>query len=77
MDAEFNRRYVRVAGKLSKAERISLDRYSTRMILTENGVEEEVMVIKKRSIGIRPWRITRDPIRAIIDTVIAGVGYLL
>jgi hypothetical protein len=77
LDAEFNRRYVTVAGKLSKSERIASDSDSKRMILTENGVEEDVMVVKKRSMGIRPWRITTDPLRAAMDTVIAGVGYLL
>jgi hypothetical protein len=77
LDAEFTRRYVTVAGKLSKSERIASDSDSKRMILTENGVEEDVMVVKKRSMGIRPWRITTDPLRAAMDTVIAGVGYLL
>jgi len=77
LDAEFNRRYVVVAGKLPKSERIASDSDSKRMILTENGVEEDVMVVRKRSLGIRPWRITTDPIRAVMDTVIAGVAYLL
>jgi hypothetical protein len=77
LDAEFNRRYVTVAGKPRKAERIASDSDSKRMILTENGVEEDVMVVKMRSMGIRPWRITTDPVRAVIDTVIAGVAYLL
>jgi hypothetical protein len=77
MDAEFNRRYVTVVGKQSKSERISLDSDSKRMTLSENGVEEDVIVVKKRSMGTRPWRITTDPVRAVMDTVIAGVGYLL
>ncbi|KAE9380166.1 hypothetical protein N431DRAFT_323607 [Stipitochalara longipes BDJ] len=77
LDAEFNRRYVTVAGKLPKAERIASDSDSKRMILTENGVEEDVIVVKKRSMGVRPWRITTDPIRAVMDTVLAGVAYLL
>lgn len=77
LDAEFNRRYVTVAGKLPKSERIVEDSDSKKMILTENGVEEDVMVVKKRSMGVRPWRITVDPVRALIDTVIAGVGYLM
>lgn len=77
MDQEFNRRYVKVAGKLPKSERIEQDSDSKKMILTENGVEEEVMVIKKRSSDVRPWRLTTDPVRAVFDTVIAGVGYLL
>ena len=77
LDAEFNRRYVVVAGKQTKTERISQDSGSKLLILTENGVEEEVMVVKKRSSGVRPWRLSVDPIRAVIDTVIAGVAYLL
>ena len=77
LDAEFNRRYVVVAGKPSKSERIEADSDSKRMILTENGVEEDVMVVKKRCMGTRPWRITTDPVRALMDTVLAGVGYLL
>jgi len=77
LDAEFNRRYVTVAGRPPKAERIASNEDSKRMTLMENGVEEDVMVVKKRSIGTRPWRITTDPIRAVMDTVIAGVAYLL
>jgi hypothetical protein len=77
LDAEFNRRYVVVAGRPSKAERISQDSDSKRMILTENGVEEHVVVVKKRGLDVRPWRITVDPLRAVIDTVIAGLSYLL
>lgn len=77
MDAEFNRRYVTVAGKPLKSERIMSDTDSKRMILTENGVEEDVVVVKKRSMGVRPWRITVDPVRAAIDTILAGCGYLL
>jgi len=77
LDAEFNRRYVTVAGRPSKAEHIASDVDSKRMTLTENGVEEDVMVVKKRGMGTRPWRITTDPIRAVMDTIIAGVAYLL
>lgn len=76
-DAEFNRRYVVVAGRPTMAESISQDSDTKRMILTENGVEEEVMVVKKRSSGVRPWRLSVDPIRAAMDTVIAGIAYLL
>lgn len=77
LDAEFNRRYVTVAGKLPKAERISHDSDSKRMTLSENGVEEDVVVVRKRGMDVRPWRISTDPVRAVMDTVIAGVGYLL
>ncbi|KAL2069124.1 hypothetical protein VTL71DRAFT_15462 [Oculimacula yallundae] len=77
LDAEFNRRYVTVAGKGPKSERMSQDSDTKRMVLTENGVEEDVMVVKKRGMGVRPWRLTTDPVRAVMDTVIVGVGYLL
>lgn len=77
MDAEFNRRYVTVAGKQPKSERVSQDSDSKRMVLSENGMEEDVMVVKKRGMDVRPWRFSTDPVRAVMDTIIAGVGYLL
>lgn len=77
LDAEYQRRYVHVAGKGNMAERMSVDSDTKTMTLTENGLEEQVMVVKKHGVTRRPWRITTDPIRAVIDTVIAGVGYLL
>jgi len=77
LDAEFKRRYVTVAGKLPLSERIYQDNDTKRMVLSENGVEEEVMVVAKRIMGVRPWRLSVDPVRAGIDTAIAGVGYLL
>jgi len=77
IDKEFNRRYVTVAGKQPKGERISSDSDSKRMLLSENGKEEDVFVVKKKGVVGRPWRITVDPQRAAIDTVVAGVGYLL
>lgn len=75
LDAEFNRRYVTVAGKQHKSEQISAANLTKRMILLQNGVEESVVVVKKR--GMRPWRITTDPVPAVLDAVIAGIGYLL
>lgn len=77
LDAEYQRRYVHVAGKGDLAKRMSEDSDTKGMTLSENGLEEQVMVVKKHGITRRPWRITTDPIRAVIDTVIAGVGYLL
>ncbi|KAJ8057790.1 hypothetical protein OCU04_013261 [Sclerotinia nivalis] len=64
-------------GKGPKSERISLDSDSKNMVLSENGIEENVMVVKTRSMGIRPWRLSVDPVRAVMDTIIAGVGWLL
>merc|ERR1712000_459176 len=50
---------------------------SSKGILTENGVEKHVMVVRRHLNGARPWRITVDGPRAAIDTLIAGVLYLI
>ncbi|OAA64370.1 rrm domain containing protein [Niveomyces insectorum RCEF 264] len=77
LDDELARRYVVVAGKPTLSQQISQDSTAKRMILTENGIEEDVMVLKKRHTHVRPWRMSVDPLRALLDTVLAGVGYLL
>lgn len=77
LDKELARRYVVVNGKLPVSEQVSTDSLAKRMTLTENGVEEDVIVVKKKHTHVRPWRFSVDPIRAVIDMVIAGVGYLL
>ncbi|KAK7743641.1 hypothetical protein SLS62_010544 [Diatrype stigma] len=50
-------------------------------LLTEDGVEEDVVVLQKKRPhhhrGVRPWRLSVDPVRALLDTCLAGVGYLL
>ncbi len=79
LDQELNRRFVVVNGKTPLAENLSRDSLAKQanMVLSEQGIEENVVVVKKRTFGARPWRLSVDPIRAVIDTVIAGVGYLL
>ncbi|KAI9163275.1 putative copper transporter crmD [Paramyrothecium foliicola] len=47
------------------------------MSLSDNGVEETVMVVERRQTGVAPWRLTVDPVRAILDVIIVGVGYML
>ena len=85
-DADLRRRYVTVADKAPRAERMTAAaepeaKRTTMVLLSENGVEEGVVVVvmvQGRDAGAtRPWRITVDPVRAVLDTVIAGVGYLL
>ncbi|RFU26749.1 hypothetical protein B7463_g9595, partial [Scytalidium lignicola] len=76
-EKEFNRRYVVVAGKPTLKQQVESDASSEKMVLTSNGVEEDVIVVKKRGMGVRPWRLSIDPLRALFDTVLAGVGYLL
>lgn len=77
LDTELKRRYVVVQGKLPVAEQVSTDSFSKKMTLTENGVEEDVVVVEKKKSHPRPWRLSVDPVRAVMDTCIAGVGYLL
>lgn len=77
LDAELDRRYVVVSGRPTLSQQVSQDSTAKRMTLSENGVEEDVMVIKKRHTHVRPWRLSVDPARAALDTALAGVGYLL
>lgn len=77
LDKELARRYVVVNGKLPISEQVSTDSLAKRMTLTENGVEENVTVVEKKHTHVRPWRFSVDPIRAFIDMILAGVGYLL
>ncbi|KAI1392284.1 Ctr copper transporter [Hypoxylon trugodes] len=77
LDAEMKRRYVVVQGKIPVAEQVSTDSLGKKMTLTENGVEEDVVVVQKKRNHLRPWRMSVDPIRAVLDTCIVGVSYLL
>ncbi|KAJ4133075.1 hypothetical protein NW754_015884 [Fusarium falciforme] len=77
LDREAARRYVAVNGKLPLAEQIASGPDARRMTLTENGVEETVVVVERKRAAARPWRFSVDPVRACLDTVIVGIGYLL
>lgn len=79
LDRELDRRYVAVQGRLPKAEQLSRDSLAKRMTMTlaENGAEEDVVVVRRKGVPSRPWRLSVDGPRALVDTVIAGVGYLL
>jgi hypothetical protein len=77
LDRDAARRYVATAGKTPMSERISQDRDAKSMTLSENGVEESVFVVERKRGIVRPWRFSVDPIRALLDTVLAAVGYLL
>ncbi|KAI0597209.1 Ctr copper transporter family-domain-containing protein [Biscogniauxia sp. FL1348] len=77
LEAEMNRRYVVVQDKMPVAEKVMSDDSSRRAVLTENGVEQNVMVVQKNTVHTRPWRLSVDPLRALMDTLIAAVGYLL
>jgi hypothetical protein len=79
LDAELNRRYINIAGRLPPSERPPQQQVQEpkKVVVTEAGIEEEVLVVRRRGGAVHPWRITTDPRRAVTDTVIAGVAYLL
>jgi hypothetical protein len=47
------------------------------MSISDSGVEETVVVLDRKRTAVQPWRLTVDPVRAVMDVIIAGVGYLL
>ncbi|KJZ68603.1 hypothetical protein HIM_12006 [Hirsutella minnesotensis 3608] len=77
LDRDANRRYVAANGKTELSQYISRDPDAKQMTLSENGVEESVLVVGRKGAVARPWRLSVDPLRALMDTILAGVGYLL
>lgn len=75
------RRYVVVAGQTPESERVAadVDAYGkTGTLITAQGVEEKVRVVH-RAAGppVMPFRFSVDLPRALLVTLIVGVGYLL
>lgn len=78
MDRHLNRRYVVVAGQPTEKARISTDTEAkTALLVSAAGVEEEVRVVRRHVRGVPPWRLSVDLPRAMVVTVLSGVGYLL
>ncbi|KAF5250159.1 hypothetical protein FANTH_4579 [Fusarium anthophilum] len=77
LDREAARRYVAVNGKIPLSEQIASSPDARRMTLSENGLEETVVVVERKRAAMRPWRFSVDPVRACLDTMIVGIGYLL
>lgn len=73
-----NRRYVVVKGKTTEAGRIDRDSDAKEAsLITAQGVEEPVKVVRAYQRGAVPFRLSVDVPRAAIVFVIAGVSYLL
>ena len=73
-----SRRYVVVKGKGTEAGKIDSDPAAkTGALVTTNGVEENVKIIRSDTRGAVPFRLSIDVPRAGLVTVIAGVAYLL
>jgi solute carrier family 31 (copper transporter), member 1 len=76
-DQAWKRRYITVDGKGPLSERLQRDPDSKAGLLTANGVEENVHIVEEATGGVQPWRFSIDLPRAILVTIIGGVGYLL
>ncbi|KAI9657465.1 MAG: hypothetical protein M1821_003147 [Bathelium mastoideum] len=72
-----NRRYVTVAGKGSDAESMRTDSEAKNAVISVNGVEEGVRIVERPLSPVQPFRLSVDPLRALLMTTIATVGYLL
>ena len=47
------------------------------MMSNQKAAEGDPTATTSKHAGVRPWRISTDVPRALLDTIIAGVGYLL
>jgi hypothetical protein len=73
-----NRRYVVVKGKTTEAGKIDKDPDAKdASLITAQGVEEPVKVVRAYARGAVPFRLSVDVLRAVIVLVISGVAYLL
>ncbi|KAL1960491.1 hypothetical protein VTO42DRAFT_7790 [Malbranchea cinnamomea] len=73
------RRYIVVAGQTPESERVGMDADAkTGSLITARGVEEKVRIVHQAAgPPVMPWRFSVDLPRALLVTVIVGVGYLL
>lgn len=72
------RRFVKVVGQDTEGDRIESDPAAKNgVLLTINGVEENVKVVQAQTKGRQAFRLSVDVPRATLVTVMAGVGYLL
>lgn len=79
------RRYIKLADSTNPEGAVRKDsgkEESTTAVLTTNGVDEKVRLVQSDSplLGnswTRPWRLSVDLPRALLVTVMVGVGYLL
>ena len=77
-DRERRRRYVVVQGRPSTSDSVNADASAKKAVLvSERGSEESVKVVSREVRAVMPWRFSVDLPRAALNTVMAGVGYLL
>ena len=72
------RRYVVVKGKGTEAGKIEADPAAkTGALISTNGVEENVKIVRSDARSVVPFRLSVDVPRAGLVMVITGVAYLL
>ena len=73
-----NRRFVVVQGRTTETGRVDSDPDAkTAALVTANGVEERVRVVRRAGREAVPFRLSVDVPRALLVVVIAGFTYLL
>lgn len=73
-----NRRYVAIAGKSTELGRIDSDPDAKiASLVTAQGVEESVKVVRRLTHEPLPWRFSVDLPRSFLYLCITGVSYLL
>jgi len=73
----YRRRFIVVADRQPYSEQAKTDPDLKTAVLTSNGVEESVKVLHRHVNTIPPWRFSVDLPRALLVTLIVGIGYLL
>ncbi|KAF1966202.1 Ctr copper transporter-like protein [Bimuria novae-zelandiae CBS 107.79] len=77
LEGALKRRYVVTANQQMVTDKAFNDANSVTGILTTNGMEENVRIVEAPTRHVQPFRFSVDLPRAIIMTLISGVGYLL
>ena len=78
LDVHLNRRYITIAGKSTEAGRIEEDPEAKKVsLVSAQGVEESVKVVRRAVRDPLPWRFSVDLPRAFLYLLITGVSYLL
>lgn len=73
-----NRRYIAISGKTGEAGQIESDPDSKLgTLISAQGIEENVKIVRNVVDGPIPWRFSVDLPRAGLFLCIAGVSYLL
>jgi hypothetical protein len=73
-----NRRYVAVAGRTSEASLVDQDPDTkAASLITAQGIQESVKVVRRVAPGPQPWRFSVDLPRALLFLCVATVAYLL